>query len=216
MKLERIRRSERLEVCKAVEVAMLQAQEEGADLDAKSQILENLAEDEAEDAAAGNHGASFPAPSGTHQDALSACSLPDTGGNIGSNEGKPKPPARCEGFADLVAALSEVPAHENKRQHLASILQQTEDQTRSEIADAARLAAGFRQDKSEFHSFIEYAPWLEISQTCVLLNRVPCGGTMRMAKQRDAERLPLERETAILRQELAEMTSEEEVRRKTR
>lgn len=35
-----------------------------------------------------------------------------------------------------------------------------------------------------------------------------------MARQREAERLPLDRETAILRQELSEMTSEEEVSEK--
>ncbi|CAM9281563.1 unnamed protein product, partial [Ectocarpus sp. 4 AP-2014] len=102
----------------------------------------------------------FPVSSGTHQGALSASTLPDDGGRVGSNEGKAKPPARREGLADLMAALSEVPAHENRRQHLASMLQQTEHQAQSEIADTARSAARFR----------------------------------RMAKQRDAERLPLERE----------------------
>lgn len=72
---------------------MLQAQEEGADLDAKFHILETLAEDEAEDAAAGNHGGSFLASSGT-QGVLPASSQPDDGGRVGSNEKKAKPPAR--------------------------------------------------------------------------------------------------------------------------
>lgn len=81
------------QVCKAAEVAMLQAQEAGADLDAKSQILEALAEDEAEDDAGGNHGASFPASSETYQGALSVPSLSDNGSN-GSNDGNNKAPAR--------------------------------------------------------------------------------------------------------------------------
>lgn len=90
---------------------------------------------------------------------------------------------RCEGFADLLAALSEVPAHEYKRQQLVSMLQQTEAQTRSEIAEAARSAAGLRQDKAEYNSFIAKAPRLGIwivpvllLQTRVLLSRVRSGG----------------------------------------
>lgn len=53
-------------------------------------------------------------------------------------------PTRMEGSATLVAALNEMPRHEEKRKQLSSMLQHTEQHTRSEIAEAARSAAELR------------------------------------------------------------------------
>lgn len=51
---------------------------------------------------------------------------------------------RLEGAAALGAALKEMPAHEEHRKQLASVLQETENQTRSQIAEAGRAAAELR------------------------------------------------------------------------
>lgn len=61
------------------------------------------------------------------------------------------PPCAClvpnrhvKGSATLVAALSKVPPHEEKRRQLTSLLRGIENQTRSDIAEAARSAAELR------------------------------------------------------------------------
>lgn len=52
--------------------------------------------------------------------------------------------ARLEGAAALESTLRELPVHEEQRQQLASVLQQAENETRSQIAEAARTAAELR------------------------------------------------------------------------
>lgn len=51
---------------------------------------------------------------------------------------------RLEGAAALESTLRELPAHEEQRQQLAAVLQQVENETRSQIAEASRAAAELR------------------------------------------------------------------------
>eukprot|EP00903_Cladosiphon_okamuranus_P011267 g10625.t1 len=129
MKLEKVRRRERLELlgleqaCQAVEMAMLQAQEEAAEFATQAGVLEGLAQEaagDAEDAASESHRA--------------------TDGDDGFHDTSP----RREGVAALESALREFPAHEERRKRLATVLQETENDTRSQIAEAARAAAELR------------------------------------------------------------------------
>lgn len=54
------------------------------------------------------------------------------------------PNRHIRGSAALVAALSEIPAHEEKRRQLTVLLRDIENQTRSDIAETARSAAELR------------------------------------------------------------------------
>lgn len=80
-------------------------------------------------------------------------------GLVGPHNGVMFPMKKCEthpvltlfvpyrhvrGSAALVAALSKVPAHEEKRRQLTSLLRNIENQTRSDIAETARSAAELR------------------------------------------------------------------------
>lgn len=54
-----------------------------------------------------------------------------------------------EGSAALVAALSQIPAHEEKCNDLVSMLEQTEREARGEIAEAARSTAALRYNMNQ-------------------------------------------------------------------
>eukprot|EP00752_Nemacystus_decipiens_P010088 g8989.t2 len=132
MKLEKLRRRERLEilgmeqVCQAAEVAMLQAQEQAADCDARASLLESLAQDAADDA----DDAEDTAPDGQR---------------AAESDGAHHTPQRRTGAAALELSLRELPVHEEKCKQLLSVLQQTENELRSQIAEAARAAAELRR-----------------------------------------------------------------------
>lgn len=51
---------------------------------------------------------------------------------------------RLEGSAGLSAAVLRIPPHEEKRRQLMSMLHDTENKTRTEIAEAARSTAELR------------------------------------------------------------------------
>ncbi|CAM9369946.1 unnamed protein product, partial [Scytosiphon promiscuus] len=142
-KLEKVRRGQRLEIleieqlCKAAEVAMLQAQEEAANLDGKAQDLEIEAQNAADVASTSSADKAAFAATSHQSDWVSGR---DTVVN-----GPEETLTRLEGSTALVAALGRMPAHEEKRNQLISMLQQTERETRGEIAEAARSTAELRR-----------------------------------------------------------------------